>query len=122
MSGQIDHYVGRAVTGVEPPEDEATNFWAITLEGDVWIKNYNSAAQMPEGITGTALLAVDNSDPYTSLLKFGYSLTEGPNIVKEISMMEHRVVAPGDEMPASAENLPPADPSQQRVVSGPETV
>jgi hypothetical protein len=130
MQAQIDHYVGRAVVEVIPGQGE-DNQWAIRLEGDVLIRNYDKDIEIPpEELVGTAFLSVDYATtvaPITTTISFGYSSPEGTysgeggvQIVAEIPLHEYTVVAPGSEDPQAEEVALPPDPSPERVADGPE--
>jgi hypothetical protein len=115
MATQLDHLYGRSVTGMKA-DDEG---WSITFEGDAILRNNDPSVTAPaEDIKGTVLMgSSDDTDP---LLSFGYSGSQGSQIITEITLTEgnYEIMAPGDTEDEEVEL--PEDPSPDRVADGPD--
>jgi hypothetical protein len=122
---KTDHYIGRKFIGIQAPSSGEDCQWAVELDGNILIRNYDEAFDTPSGDpTGLALLEVAYTDTTTEM-KFGnYNPDGSPNFGPSImlSVNEYKISGPGiDEIDPRADHTPPTpdDPSSDRVVSGP---
>lgn len=125
MIPKIDHYIGRSFVGIQESTSDEQCQWAVRLDGNVLVRNYDEAQDEPSGDpTGLALLAVDYTDTNTEL-KFGNYNTDGtPNFGPSVMLTANKYTlsAPGiDEIDPRGDHAPPVppDPSPERVATGP---
>jgi hypothetical protein len=140
---RLDYYNGRALERVHTPKGNSTE-WMLELSGGVMVKNKDEArTDIPEGIEGSALLAVDYAANATTM-KFGYpdALNGGAvTWVGEVVLTPElytlgdpefqtdeeyypqvgtQALTAHDQARAITEAALPPDPSAERVVHGPE--
>ena len=125
MIPRTDHYIGRKFVGIVTAVSGEECQWAVELDGNVLIRNYDEQYDTPSGDpSGLSLIAIDYQ-PTTTELKFGNMNPDGsPNYGPSIMLTadKYTIAAPDiDEIDPRADHTPPTpvDPSGDRVASGP---
>jgi hypothetical protein len=125
MIPKVDHYIGRKFVGIRDSTTGEECQWAVELDGNVLIRNYDEEFDTPSGDpTGLSLIQVKYTDTSTELLFGNYNPDGSPNFGPSIMLsQEYTIASPEvDEIAPQEDHTTPVpeDPSPERVVTGPE--